>query len=684
MPSVDQTLEDLSQRILAGYPVLLLQTHEEVRWERELTELAVELDRGLATWSLTAGWRSLTQPAHGKIEPQLQNIADDQTALSSDPSTSAAAVAMLETILDRFPGEQLLLLKDFQRLWEQPAVVRKLRDLIPMLIEQSKTVLVMGPEESVPFDLLKDVAVIELPLPRSDQMRSLLQSLLTSHPALSTLRPSEVECERLVHAILGLTWYEARKALLRALQGCEQVDEEVFVRLVSEKRRMVQGSSLLEFFDLDEGLDDVGGLQGLKEWVQQRVNAFRTDGASVGISNPKGVLLAGVQGCGKSLSAKAIARVLGFPLIRMDLGNLLEAGRGASEQNLRDVLRVMETIAPAVLWLEEIDKAFSGLNDTTSDPAVSRIVGRFLTWLQEHTSPVFVVATANNVAGLPPELLRRGRFDELFFVDLPTYEERQSIFRIHLQRRGWKPEKFEIDALATATEGYSGAEIETIVNSAIIESHAAGRMPTQADLDLAREQTVPLSITMEDEIFALREWARTRCRPATLENRVMRIMEEEVRRGEIEQEQQAPLPKWKQLAEHGQLSPALLEYVREQDHVHWHDLLFEFSDDFEVAGQFGLVLKANPKVVIWTRLDRELVDAVSDLLASKRLYLHYAQPGPYADQGHPQLNVIEAVPTELVTTPCWLPTKFRLIPPPEGSSTFGRLARIRMSKAGQS
>ena len=447
---------------------------------------------------------------------------------------------------------------------------------------------------------------------------------------------------------------------------------------------MVQGAQLLEFFDLDEGIDDVGGLEGLKEWITQRSEAFSVDARARGIGNPKGVLLVGVQGCGKSLSAKAIARLLGFPLVRLDLSTLLEATRGSSEQNLRDVLRVMETIAPSVLWMEEIDKAFAGFDEeAASDATLSRILGRFLTWLQEHEEPVFVVATANNVSRLPPELLRRGRFDELFFVDLPNYSERQAILEIHLRRRGWKPEKFDIDELAEQTEGFSGAEIETVVNSAVIESYSQGRLLAQKDLLDARDVTVPLSVTMEDQIFHLREWARARCRPATPDSRLRQVMDEESRRGETAVADGAdavPTHKWAELAEHGQIDAALIELVRLHDALPFHRLEQELADYMQTSGEYGLSLKSDPKIVLWTRISRELADLLTRFIEGKRLYLHPANAETYSKGRTLTLPALSEVPEAKMDKPAWLPTTLRLIPSGQGAR-LSRIARIRMGRS---
>lgn len=656
--ATSHALEDLSRRIVSGYPILVTYTLEERRWERELKNLADEMGLGFTTWSLTAGTNSKGQLSE------------------ADP------VKFFEEIVQNYEPGHLFLIKDLHRSFDDFRVVRRLRDLIQTLIEQRKTLILIGPNEEVPVEISKDVAILDLPMPGVEEFRELIQSVIADDSGQITVQPTAKQVDSLVNAVLGLTIEEARKALVQALQFAEEITDDTFTRIVSEKRRMVQGSNLLEFFDLDEGIEDVGGLDGLKDWIIQRSEAFSADAQDRGIANPKGVLLAGVQGCGKSLSAKAIAKLLHFPLVRMDLGNLLESGRGMSEQNLRDVLHVMETIAPSVLWLEEIDKAFAGfVGEEDDDPTISRIVGRFLTWLQEHTAPVFVVATANRIANLPPELLRRGRFDELFFVDLPTFEERISIFQIHLKRRGWKPDQFDLEELSNETDQYSGAEIETIVNSAIIESYAEHRLLTNEDLFKSIERTVPLSVTMEDEIFNLREWARTRCRPATLDHRVIRVMEEETRRGEAPGPDAAEVPKWLQLVQHGQIPAAVVDYIQEFNQATWEQLLAAFEPYTDVRGQYGLVLRSDPKIVIWNRMSKSFVDVLLEFIAGRRVYLHPVVIGRYPEESRIKLPVIEELPEERLNSPVWMPTELRLLPRPEGSGRFGRVARIKMGSA---
>lgn len=656
--TTSEVLDDLRSRIVSRYSLLNLRTYEEDRWESLLADMALELDRGLVVWSITSG-----------AQPPL----DSRRSEIPDP------LELLDQIV-QFQPDHMFLLKDFHPYLNDPKVVRKIRDILPRLADQRKTLIWMGPVENTPIELVKDVTSIELPLPGLEEITEVLRTVVERVMPNTPLDPKHEE--HMVKAVLGLTTSEAGKAFSRALTGCEEITEEVYPALVREKRHMVQGSDLLEFFDLDESIDSIGGLEALKDWVKQRAEAYSSDARERGISYPKGVLLAGVQGCGKSLSAKAIARVLGFPLVRMDMANLLSSTRGGSEQNLREVLRLMEMIAPSVLWLEEIDKAFAGLdNEAGGDATMSRIIARFLTWLQEHTSPVFVVATANNVSKLPPELLRRGRFDEMFFVDLPNFYERKMIFGIHLKKRGWKTEMFDLESLSNSTDGYSGAEIEQIVNSAIIESYSGGRMLTEKDLDDARELLVPLSVTMEDQIFALREWARTRCRPATPDSRIMQIMEEEERRGEQDVKDgsgAAPKLKWVELAEHGQIPAAVVEHVRHFDNVTFDRLLTDFADYAETGGDFGLVLRADTKAVLWTRMSQEMADIVSDFVTKKRIYLNPVDAEPYAGSRHPNLTVVTEIGEEKLAKPGWLPMTMRLVPPRGGSTKFGSLARIRM------
>jgi hypothetical protein len=350
---------------------------------------------------------------------------------------------------------------------------------------------------------------------------------------------------------------------------------------------------------------------------------------------------------------------------------------------MRDVLRLMETIAPVVLWLDEIDKGFAGFAEEAQaqDATMSRLVGSFLTWMEERRAPVFVVATANSITGLPPELLRRGRFDELFFIDLPNYQERKDVFSVHLARRGWKPDKFDLDELAQQTEGFSGAEIEQIVVAAMLDSFGRGRILSQQDLLAAREQTVPLSVTMEERIFELREWARARCRPATPDSRVMQMLDEEHRGGRLYDSDEEETAEWVALAEHGQLNAALAEFVRHRDHVTFPQLQQAFADYLDTEGEQGLALRSDPNVVLWVGMSRDLAELLSKLIANKRLFVHPTSPERYQSDGHAlKLPLLNELPEDRLSRPAWLPVCFRDLPPEGGTGRFARVARMRLSR----
>ena len=646
--------DEIRSRVQSQYPLLFLRTFEEERWEKLFRKAAPEMDRMFFTWSATAGADPLLGEEPGPFDP----------------------VAFLEACAAA-PPKTLFYVKDLHPYFSDPRVVRKLRDIVPNLQSQRKTLLLIGPSEDIPMDIVKEATGMALPLPDQAELAEILQEVLQDVSG-GRLTVDAKQEDHMVKAVLGLTGNETRRAFTKAVTGCEAINDEVYAALVSEKRHMVQGSDLLEFFDLEEGVNDIGGLEGLKDWLAQRSEAFSKEAQEAGLAYPKGVLLAGIQGCGKSLSAKAIARLLGFPLVRMDMSNLLSSTRGSSEHNLREVLHLMETIAPSVLWLEEIDKAFSGY-EQDADATVSRLIARFLTWLQEHRAPVFVVATANNVAGLPPELLRRGRFDEMFFIDLPNFYERKQIFTIHTRKRNLPPESFNIEDLSNRTDGYSGAEIEQIVNSAVIECYGRKRPVTQKDLIDSTEATVPLSVTMEDKIFDLREWARTRCRPATPDSRLGQVLDEEQRRGDASGGQVAAKPKWQTLAASGQLETALVEYIRAVDAPTFVRLVTDFAPFTEVAGDYALVLKADPKLVIWTRLSQPLTDLIANLVGARRMYLHPVAQTAYAGTKHPTLPFLSSIPESEVAKPHWLPTTLRIVPA-VGASKLGKLSKVKLNK----
>lgn len=372
----------------------------------------------------------------------------------------------------------------------------------------------MSPVQQVPIELEKEVVVLDFQLPDMAE----LNKVLTAHQEQNRGRRLTTEArEKLLRAALGLTKDEAEKVYRKAQVTTGQLTENEVDIVLSEKKQLIRRNGILEYIEEDETIDAVGGLEELKTWLTQRSNAFTERAREYGLPQPKGMLILGVPGCGKSLIAKTTSRLWGLPILRLDMGRVYDGSMvGRSEANLRNALKTAESISPTILFIDELDKSFAGSGGSgDSDGGTSnRIFGSFLTWMQEKKSPVFVMATANRVERLPGEFLRKGRFDEIFFVDLPTPEERQDIFGIHLTKRREEIARFDLEQLAKMSDGFSGAEIEQAIVAAMYEAFAQDREFTQLDIIAALKSTLPLSRTMQEQVTALRDWARQRARPA--------------------------------------------------------------------------------------------------------------------------------------------------------------------------
>ena len=393
-------------------------------------------------------------------------------------------------------------------------MTRCLRDAIASFKGTNKTIILMSPIQSIPIELEKEVVVLDFALPDMKELNLVLTSQLEQ--ARSRRLTTEGR-EKLLKAALGLTQDEAEKVYRKAQVTAGRLTEEEVNVVLTEKKQLIRRNGILEYIDVDETIDSVGGLEELKRWLHQRSNAFTERAREYGLPQPKGMLILGIPGCGKSLIAKTTSRLWGLPLLRLDMGRVYDGSMvGRSEANLRNALKTAESISPVILFIDELDKSFAGSGGSAdSDGGTSsRIFGSFLTWMQEKSSPVFVMATANRVERLPGEFLRKGRFDEIFFVDLPTQEERQDIFKIHLSKRRREIERFDIEQLSKVSEGFSGAEIEQAVIASMYEAFAQDREFTQLDIIAAIKSTMPLSKTMNEQVTALRDWARQRARPA--------------------------------------------------------------------------------------------------------------------------------------------------------------------------
>jgi SpoVK/Ycf46/Vps4 family AAA+-type ATPase len=393
-----------------------------------------------------------------------------------------------------------------------------LRDAVVALKGTRKTIVLMSPVQEIPIELEKEVVLLDFPLPDMAELDEVLSTEMNRARGNSI---TTEEREKLLKAALGLTRDEAEKVYRKARVMAKRLTAEEVDIVLSEKKQLIRRNGILEFMDVDETIDSIGGLGELKHWLKKRSDAFTERARKYGLPQPKGMLILGVPGCGKSLIAKTTSRLWGLPLLRLDLGRVYDGSTvGRSEANLRNALRTAESISPAILFIDEIDKAFSGgVGSSDSDGGTSsRIFGTFLTWMQEKTSPVFVMATANRVDKLPSEFLRKGRFDEIFFVDLPSEDERKDIFRIHLQKRRPNIESGSLEELANSLakvcDGFSGAEIEQAIISAMYEAFAEEREFTRYDIMSETKKTLPLSKTMSEQVVALRDWARQRARPA--------------------------------------------------------------------------------------------------------------------------------------------------------------------------
>lgn len=489
--------------IRARYSILYVVSWEEGRVERSLRAIAEKRNKRIFTWTITDG------------------IVSDDGDRRAVPSTDEALAALDYALEYRDPA--IFVLRDFDRFLEDARVERKLRDVARAFRASYKTLVIVSPVLTIPPHLEKDITVIDFPLPDQEELGALLEDIARrcgANPNIEVDLDDEAR-ELLVKAALGLTASEAEDAYAKAVVLNGRLDRNDVEIVLAEKEQVIRKSGILEYQSPEEQVTDIGGLDCLKDWLGKRGRAFSEAARRFGLPQPRGVLLIGVQGCGKSLSAKAVSGLWRLPLLRLDVGSVFSSFVGSSEQNMRRAMRLSESISPCILWLDELEKGFAGVHSSSFSDAgtTARVFGSFITWLQEKTAPVFVIATANDVTALPPELMRKGRFDEIFFVDLPAPAEREEIFRIHLARRGRDPEAFDLGALAALTDGFSGAEIEQAVISALYDAFDAGRDLIQADLEHAARETVPLSTTRREEIDALRSWAATRARPASLPDR---------------------------------------------------------------------------------------------------------------------------------------------------------------------
>ncbi|MBV5260243.1 AAA family ATPase [Synechococcus moorigangaii CMS01] len=477
--------DEFTLLLRACYPLLYIPTLEEERVEGAIAQCAAALgQRTVYTWDFVDGYQdNPNNTGFGKRNP-LQALE----------------------FIEKLPGNigGIFILRDFQRFLDDIAIARKLRNLARRLKAEPKNIVIVAPEVKIPADLAEVLTIVKFPLPTASEIRSEIERLLQGVGQT----PDTQLLNELVRAAQGLSLERIRRVLTLSLANHGQIEADDVELILAEKRQSIRQTQILDFYPATEQISDIGGLDQLKEWLLRRGGAFSDKAREYGLPHPRGLLLVGIQGTGKSLTAKAIAHHWHLPLLRLDVGRLFAGLVGESESRTRQMIQLAEALAPCVLWIDEIDKAFAGADGNSDGGTTSRVFGTFITWLAEKQSPVFVVATANKIHTLPPEMLRKGRFDEIFFVGLPSQAEREAIFNVHLARlRPHNLKHYDVKRLAYETPDFSGAEIEQTLIEAMHLGFSQNRDFATDDILEAASQIIPLARTAKEQIEFLQHWA---------------------------------------------------------------------------------------------------------------------------------------------------------------------------------
>jgi SpoVK/Ycf46/Vps4 family AAA+-type ATPase len=551
-------LDRLKVLINSSTPIVVMETSEEMHAVSMVRAACSELNMATFEWSIADGllrtgsngvpegqkarmdqgglWnqapkipvqtRTVLSPSSGEADRLTRAM---MASVGAEGAAAAAGASIYNTRepvqalanMESMTVEAVFILKDFHRHMDDPVVVRRLRDVGQKFSANRRTVVITAPELSVPAELTTLVEYFDLPLPDRDRLHEIVHDTFTRLSKTYTLKLQldAAGVDAMSANLRGLTEEEAERAVSQALVTRYALCPETVTDVLEAKKQLLRHSGMLEFIEASDNMATVGGLENLKRWLGQRKGAWEDSAREFGLEAPKGMIILGVQGCGKSLCARAVAGEWKLPLVKFDTSAVYDKYIGETEKRIRKVFQVAEGLAPCVLWIDELEKVFagSGPDSASADAGVSsRLLASFLSWMQDRKAPVFVAATCNNVTVLPPELIRKGRFDELFFVDLPNQMERKQIFSIQLAKRKRNPADFDLGKVAAAAKGYSGAEIDAAVQGALYAAYSEKKqLSTQLLID-ALTQTVPLSTTRAEEIAALREWARTRAVAASV------------------------------------------------------------------------------------------------------------------------------------------------------------------------
>lgn len=522
-------LDRLKVLINSSTPIVVMETVEEMRAVTLVRTACLELNVAVFEWTIADGLvrSGSSAPVLPAAALQMRINAARHAADPDARESSQAAVYNTEdpvqalANLEAMTLEAVFVLKDFHRHMDSPVVVRRLRDVGQKFAANRRTVVLTAPSIEMPPELASLVEYLELPLPDQQRLRQIMEETFQRLGKTYTLRINlgAAGLDSVANNLRGLTEEEAERAISQTLVARQAICPETITDVLEAKKHLLRHSGMLDFIEVTESMTNVGGLENLKRWLSQRRGAWEDGARAFGLEPPRGMIILGVQGCGKSLCARAVAGEWKLPLVKFDTAAVYDKYIGETEKRIRKVFQIAESLAPCVLWIDELEKVFagSGPDSASADAGVSsRLLASFLSWMQDRKAPVFVAATCNNVRALPPELIRKGRFDELFFVDLPNQAERKQIFSIQLAKRKRNPAAFDLEGVAAAGQGFSGAEIDAAVATAMYTAYSEKRDLTTQGLEDALKSSIPLSITRAEAIRSLREWARDRAVPASI------------------------------------------------------------------------------------------------------------------------------------------------------------------------
>lgn len=506
LEGIKKTEQYLTNLFKAHFPFVYIPTWEEIRALDLITKIAnntkaIKTNRDVFVWSQTEGLNKVLENSQERVS--INNSENPVEALNYIENYNQPAIMVLKDVHPLFGNNGRNADYGF---------IRKIRDVAGSLKNTAKNVVILAPTLVLPNELQKDITVVDFDLPTLDELKILLNEMIEMNDGSGiVISLDENEKEMLCKAAQGLTFQEAENAFARAMVSNGQLTIKEIDIILEEKCQVIKKTGILEFINTSVNIDDVGGLENMKRWLKKRNNSWLGSAQKdYNLPAPKGILITGVPGCGKSMTAKAMSAMWQLPLLRLDIGKIFSGLVGSSEENMRKAIQTAEAVAPSILWIDEIEKGFGGASGEMEGGTTTRVFGTFLTWMNEKTKPVFVIATANNINKLPSEMLRKGRFDEIFFVDLPTLNERKVIFKLHLEKRlrGSKSKDFKVtdellNKLSLQTEGFGGSEIENVVISALFEAFSENRVLEEKDLFKVIQNAIPLSTTQAGQILAM-------------------------------------------------------------------------------------------------------------------------------------------------------------------------------------